>query len=412
MSPNLRIAVRFLTAKKRAMLLSLSCTILGVGLFIVTQATTSGFEKFYIRAILGTDGAVRIEDKLQDTLRSLNADGPGLTGERDGRKFVEGVDDPALVTEGLRRFDNVTGTSAVLRSTSAFARSASSERPAHVFGIDVEQHTKVSDLGQQIVAGSLEDFRLRASGVLLGRELADKLQVSVGDSILLDVRKETQRFRVAAIYQTGVSDIDKVRIYVKLGEARALLKKPFGVSFIQVNLRDPYRAVQDAQRMQSVVGYGAKPWQVREAVWLEVFHALKVSSGVTVTVFTLIASLAMFSTLAMIVLEKTKDIAILRSMGYERSDITQIFLWQASMVLLIGAILGSAFGALATWGVSQIPLNLRGIIVTKHFVVDPSPWHYVAAVVTAAAMVMIASVIPARRAARLEPGDIVRGTAQ
>src|SRR5207237_441074 len=116
-----------------------------------------------------------------------------------------------------------------------------------------------SDLGQQIVAGSLEDFRLRASGVLLGRELADKLQVSVGDSILLDVRKETQRFRVAAIYQTGVSDIDKVRIYVKLGEARALLKKPFGVSFIQVNLRDPYRAVEDAQRMQSVVGYGAKP---------------------------------------------------------------------------------------------------------------------------------------------------------
>jgi lipoprotein-releasing system permease protein len=90
----------------------------------------------------------------------------------------------------------------------------------------------------------------------------------------------------------------------------------------------------------------------------------------------------------------------------------QIFLWQASMVLAIGATLGSAFGGLATWGVSNIPLNLRGIIVTKHYVVDPSPWHYVAAIATDAVMVMIASVIPARRAARLEPGDIVRGTAQ
>jgi lipoprotein-releasing system permease protein len=114
----------------------------------------------------------------------------------------------------------------------------------------------------------------------------------------------------------------------------------------------------------------------------------------------------------MIVLEKTKDIAILRSMGYERRDITEIFLWQAGMVLVIGAILGSIFGALGTWGVAQIPLHLHGIIVTEIFVVDPSPWHYVAAIVTAAVMVMVASFFPARRAARLEPGDIVRGTAQ
>jgi lipoprotein-releasing system permease protein len=412
MSPNLRIAARFLVAKKRAMLLSLSCTVLGVGLFIVTQATTSGFEKFYIRAVLGTDGAIRIEDKLQDTLRSISADGPGLSGDRDGRKFVEGVDEPARVMDALANFENVTGTSAVLRSTSAFVRSAAAEQPAHIFGIEVEQHAKVSELAQQIVRGTLEDFRQQSSGILLGRELADKIGVSVGDSVIVDARKESQRFRVAAIYQTGISDIDKVRIYVHLSEARALLKKPFGVSFVQVSLREPNRAIDDAHRMQSVLGYSAKPWQIREAVWLEVFRALRVSSGITVTVFTLIASLAMFSTLAMIVLEKTKDIAILRSMGYERTDITEIFLWQASMVLVIGAIIGSAFGALATWGVSLIPLNLRGIIVTKHFVVDPSPWHYVAAVVTAAVMVMIASLIPARRAARLEPGDIVRGTAQ
>jgi lipoprotein-releasing system permease protein len=68
MSPNLRIAFRFLTAKKRAMLMSLSCTILGVGLFIITQATTSGFEGFFIRTIIGTDGAMRISDKIQNTL--------------------------------------------------------------------------------------------------------------------------------------------------------------------------------------------------------------------------------------------------------------------------------------------------------------------------------------------------------
>jgi lipoprotein-releasing system permease protein len=114
----------------------------------------------------------------------------------------------------------------------------------------------------------------------------------------------------------------------------------------------------------------------------------------------------------MIVLEKTKDIAILRSMGYERSDITRIFLWQAAIVLGIGAALGAVFGAAATWCVEQVPLPINGIFKTDHFPVTWDGRHYVGAIATAIVMVMIASLIPARRAARLEPGDIVRGTAQ
>lgn len=95
MSPNLRIAYRFLTAKKRAMLMSLSCIVLGVGLFIVTQATTSGFEKFFIRTILGTNGAVRIEDKMQDTMRSMEVGGYGSGFEikqSEGYKYIEGIE--------------------------------------------------------------------------------------------------------------------------------------------------------------------------------------------------------------------------------------------------------------------------------------------------------------------------------
>ena len=93
MSPNLRIAFRFLTAKQRAMIMSLSCTVLGVGLFIVTQATTSGFEIFFTNTILGINGAIRIEDKMQDTMRSLL----GTSGanfhfaQREGVKYIEGL---------------------------------------------------------------------------------------------------------------------------------------------------------------------------------------------------------------------------------------------------------------------------------------------------------------------------------
>jgi len=114
----------------------------------------------------------------------------------------------------------------------------------------------------------------------------------------------------------------------------------------------------------------------------------------------------------MIVMEKTKEIAILRSMGYTREDISRIFLWQATIVLAIGTVLGWILGAAITYAVSQTPINIRGIFAADTFLVHVSPWHYVAATVTAVIMVMVASLIPARRAARLEPGDVIRGTAQ
>ena len=212
--------------------------------------------------------------------------------------------------------------------------------------------------------------------------------------------------------ETGVRDIDKTRIYIDLAEARSLLRKPTGATFLQISLHDPKRAREEAAHMEEVLRHSVRPWQEREKEWLSVFRALSVSSAITVTVFTLIASLAMFNTLAMIVLEKTKDIAILRSMGYERRDITRIFLWQAAIVLAIGAIVGGIFGAAVSWGVSLVPLPINTLFKTEHFIVALSPWHFVQAITTAVVMVMIASLVPARRAARLEPGDIVRGTAQ
>jgi lipoprotein-releasing system permease protein len=413
MSPNLRIAFRFLTAKQRAMIMSLSCTVLGVGLFIVTQATTSGFEIFFTNTILGINGAIRIEDKMQDTMRSM----PGTSGanfhfaQREGVKYIEGVEQPKLMSDALREFPNVSGVSAVLRGSVQIKSSFKTE-DAQVFGINLEDHLRVSDLAKQITGGSLDNFRGSPSGVMIGRVIADRLQLAVGDPIQLAARDETRRVKIMAIYETGYREVDKTNIYMHLSAARSLLKKPSGATFLQIMLHDPKRAEIDAAKMEEVLNHGAKPWQEREKTWLAVFEALRISTGITVMVFTLIASLAMFNTLAMIVLEKTKDIAILRSMGYERRDITQIFLWQAGIVLAIGAALGALFGRIVTWLVGQVPLPINGIFKTDKFIVIVDPWHYFWAIVTAIVMVMIASLIPARRAARLEPGDIVRGTAQ
>jgi lipoprotein-releasing system permease protein len=413
-SPNLQIAYRFLTAKKRAMLMSLACIVLGVGLFVVTQATTRGFETFFIKTILGTDGAIRIQDEIQATIRSMAASDSNSDfriEQKEGRKYIEGIQEPRRLIDALHHFANVSGAAEVLHGDVTLQSSFSSST-AQVYGITIEEYRKVSDLASQIVQGTLENFTEEPEGVLVGRVLADHLQLAVGDSFVLKTTEQTRRYRVAAIYETGVADIDRVRVYLHLSETRSLLQKATGASYIQVNLYDKDRAPEDAIQMERTLYHNAAPWQEREKTWLETFRALSLSTAITVSVFTLIAGLAMFNTLAMIVMEKTKEIAILRSMGYTRRDISLIFIWQAVIVLAIGAVLGWILGAGVTYGVSKIPLPLTGIFKTDTFVVAWSIWHYVEATVTAVIMVMAASLIPAYRAARLEPGDVIRGTAQ
>jgi lipoprotein-releasing system permease protein len=414
MSPNFRIALRFLTAKKRAMLMSLSCIVLGVGLFIVTQATTTGFQAFFIKTILGTDGAIRIQDKLQATMHSIDAGGynsPIEIRQKQGKKYVEGIEYPKLLKQGLYSFNNVSGVSEVLRGTVTI-RSSFRDQTGQAYGINLDDHLRVSDLRSQIVEGSLNDFRVQQGGALVGRVIADRLQLEVGETFELVNNGDIHHYRVSAIYQTGVDDIDSVRVYLNMEEARALFKKPTGATYLQVSLFDKDRAREDAAAMTNALQHSAAAWQDREKSWLGVFRALRIATGITVSVFSLIAGLAMFNTLAMIVMEKTKDIAILRSMGYTREDITRIFLWQAAIVLAIGTVIGCLLGAATTYAVSEFPLPITGIFTSHKFLVEWSRWHYIQAVSAAVFMVMVASLIPSRRAARLEPGDIIRGTAQ
>jgi lipoprotein-releasing system permease protein len=396
------------------MLMSLSGIIFGVGLFVVTQAQTSGFEHFFIRTVLGTDGALRVQDRIQETIASMKVVNP-TTGAKSRisiskeRKYIEGVEFPNKIANGLMQFENVSGVSPVLRGNGQIDTNFR-KQTIQIFGINLDQHLAVSDLANQIIFGSLNDFRANPKGVMVGSMLADRVNVTVGDPVILSQGGRSERFRVSAIFESGVEHVDKERVIVHLPEARVILAEPFSVSYLQANLLDTDRAVEDSDQMQDVLGHSVEPWQEREKIWLDVFHALRASSALTVSTIILISGLGMFNTLAMIVMEKTKEIAILRSMGYTRRDIGQIFLMQGGLVLVAGSLLGSAFGAFTTWLVANIPLRIRGIFSTDHFVVYWSPWHYFAAVAAATVVVMIASWIPSRRAARLEPGDIIRGT--
>lgn len=410
----LELALRFVFARKRAMAMSLVGIVFGIAFFIVTQAQTSGFEAFFVRTILGTNGAVRVSDRFQD-MEGMVSKSSGDEGERfffqsrENARYVEGIEYPQLARDALNKFSEVSAISEILEGT-AVLDSGSRKHAVQIHGLRIQDHVMVSDLENQLIQGNIGMLASDRTGVLLGSQVAERLRLVPGDRVNLIGGTENQQLRVAGIFETGISQIDKNRIYLDLSTARSFLGQPFGGSVFQVSIINPDNAVELSKQMQETLGHRVVSWQEREKVWLEVFKALRVSSAITVSSILLLAGLGMFNVFAIMVIEKNRDIAILRSMGFTPRDISSIFLWQGSLVLFAGIVLGSALGFLATYGISQIPLRIRGIFSTDSFVVNWDISHYLWAITIATVFVGVASWIPARRASRIEPAKIIRET--
>ena len=409
MPPPLYIALRFITHRKRALLLSLAGVVFGVAIFIGTQAQTQGFSKYFIDSTLGSNGAILVRSRFQPRYEGL------LVSPKDSnatlqRQYFEGIANPHAMMRVSRQFSNVVACSPVLRGLLS-VRSGFENATVDLFGIEPLLHAQTTDLRQQLVEGNFDDFRNNPTSVIVGTRLANRIDAQVGDAVqLLSPTGEYWRFTVAAIARSGVGAIDSVRMYCHGKVAQNVLKLPYSASMIVFKLRDPHRAPALAQHFETLFQHDSLSWQEREESTLQLFLMLRMSAAVTVSLIILLAGFGIFNVLTMSVLSKLKEIAILRSMGYRRVDISAIFLWQGAIVAAAGSILGCLLGALMTWGISRIPIEIRGLLYTNHFLVAWDWRHYVWATLLALIAVFIASYIPARRAAALAPVTTLRGS--
>ena len=411
MTPPLYIALRFLRHRKRSFVLSLSGVVFGVAIFISTQAQTQGFAKNFIDSTLGSNGALLLRSRFQNATSGLLVPPKNVRNpDQPRRHALDGISNAPEIMRVSRQFADVASCSAVLRGTVS-ARAGFDNATVDLFGIDATQHLQTTNLANQLVAGDLDNFRNNPNAVIIGTRLADALQVAPGDAIqLLSPGGEYRRFAVAATARSGVGTIDSSRVYCHVRVAQTLLKKPFAASMIVYKLRDPDRAPAVAQAFENLFQHEAQPWQDREEGNLQLFLTLRISAGITVSLIILLAGFGIFNVLTMSVLSKLKEIAILRSMGYRSGDISAIFLWQGAMIAAAGSLIGCVVGALFTWGISKIPIEIRGLLYANHFLVTWNWRHYLFATILAIIAVFIASYVPARRAAQLAPVETLRGS--
>jgi lipoprotein-releasing system permease protein len=409
-TPPLYIALRFLTHRKRALLLSLSGVVFGVAIFICTQAQTQGLSRYFIESNIGSNGALVVRSRFRPRYEPLMVAAKNSKASTSRRLYFEGITNPNEIMRVSRQFPDVISCSPVLRGTVS-ARAGFENATVDLYGIDPALHARTTDILHQLIDGRFDDFRNNTSAIIIGSRLAELLQTSVGDTVqLLAPNGEYWRFSVAAIARAGIGSIDSTRIYSHAKVAQALLQQPSGATMIIYKLRDRNRAPVLARRFETLFQHNALSWQEREESTLQLFLTLRMSVAITVSLIILLAGFGIFNVLTMSVLAKIKEIAILRSMGYRRGDISAIFLWQGALIAAAGSVVGCLLGALMTWGVSHIPIHLRGLLYTNYFLVTWDWRHYAFATLLALLAVFIASYVPARRAAELAPVVTIRGS--
>jgi lipoprotein-releasing system permease protein len=414
-SPSFHIAIRFLLAHKRSLGLSALGVVLGVGAFIAACAQTEGFEKFYIQTVLGSEGSLVISDRFQEEhshIMDAKPDQSLMVASQQPRKFYPGIADAYRIIDILKTYPEVVSASPIVEGR-LLLRSGFETEAVSLQGIDLDLHLRTTDFAKQVIRGSIDDFRNDASGACVGVDLAERMHLFAGEDIfIIGPDNEPRRFRIDVVYETGVWDFDIKNVFVHMRSAQSILHKPYFTSFMLVKLVDPSRAPEMAAEFEDLLSHTAASWQERQSGNLHLFDALRISAGVVVSMIILLSGFGIFNVLSLSVMQRTKEIAILRSMGYERSDIAAIFLWQGACVAVVGILFGWGLGAILTFTISRIPVDFRGILRTDYFLVEWSPYHYLMAAVLALIAVFIASYVPARRAAKLEPVDTLRGTGQ
>jgi lipoprotein-releasing system permease protein len=277
-------------------------------------------------------------------------------------------------------------------------------------GVDVAEQDRVTPIAQFAQAGRFESLSVVPNAIAVGSGVAKELGLRLDDVVHAAAPGGTPLdLKVVAIFEVGVPPLDKSRGYAALRDAQALLGRPDTVSRIEVRLDDPDSAVRAAATIERLFGYDAESWQETNANFLTLFATQNAVIAFVVVAILLVGGFGILSVLIMIVLQKTRDIAILRSIGLRRSDVLQVFLAQGLVIAGVGGVLGDALGKLAVWYIPRIRMSIEGVVKADSLPVHEEPRFYVWGFVFALVLGAVAASLPAWRASRVEPVDVLRG---
>ncbi len=338
---------------------------------------------------------------------------------------TSGIENDRAESEKLRRFPHVVGAAPAILGK-ALMTAARSEEFVNLTGIDPALEGGVTDLRASMQQGSLDGLNAPnpegvVGGILIGKDLATKLGVTVGDSVTLMTLHGTlspmgflpvpRPLRVAGIFSLGLYELDSTTGFVSLKVAKRMFGKE-QADLIQLRVDDVYAAPQIAREISSRLGeqYFTDDWtemnrSLFSALWLE-----KMAISLTIGLIVMVAALNIVASLILLVMEKHRDIAILKTMGAGAGSITAIFMMQGLIIGLVGTTVGAAAGyglsfVLDRYKLIRVPVDVYQV---SHVPFHVEPVNFVMVIVAAVAVCFVATIYPSRQAARLDPSQALR----
>ncbi|WP_372623180.1 ABC transporter permease [Falsiroseomonas sp.] len=410
----LELARGMLRRRRRQTLVSVSGVALGVAFFIAIAALMRGFQTYFVSQIIDVAPHITVKDEARIP--------PAQAAEMDltrGAVQVHGVK-PRDRVRGIRAagdklamLEAMEGVAAApVLQGQALLRYGSRDVSAVITGIDPARHGRVSNIEKDMVAGRLEDLRSTANGIIIGEGLAHKLGVQFGDTVVaVSPQGVVLPMKVVGLFRTGIQTVDQSHGFALLKVNQVLQNRPNVVNQILVRLADVTRAEPLARQIEARFGDRSESWEEQNQNILTVFVIQNAIMYSVTGAILLVAAFGIYNIISTVVFEKTRDIAILKSLGFTERDIQLLFLVQGMIAGLLGAIAGCLLGALMVEALAQVRFDVSTPSGNDRFILARDWRVYLAASIFAVLAAGIAAVIPARRASRLDPVQVVRGAA-
>jgi lipoprotein-releasing system permease protein len=411
---KLDIALTHLRARKRQTLVSVLGVAMGVGFFIAIASLMQGFQEDLVRRVIDNSPHITMKDEFRDPPRQpieiAYAGGAiALRGVKP-KTEIRGIRRAGQIMQALTTWQGLT-VSQVLQGQ-GFLRYGSKERSATITGIEPDRERLVTRIEKDIVAGSIDALKTAANGIILGRGLARRLALEMNDTVTVTSPTGViMRMKVVGISHTGVLAFDEVNAYVLLKKNQILQGKSNIVNQLRMRVDDINLSRAIAGKVESRFGYKTESWdEANEGVFGVFFIQNMIMYSVTSAIL-VVACFGIFNIISTVIFEKTRDIAIMKSMGFAEGDVRTIFLLEGLALGAIGAGIGCALGLLLTYMLSVVRFKAVGLVEIQQFILKWSFWHYVIASGIAMVSAVAAAYIPSRRAAKVNPVEIVRGAA-
>lgn len=408
------IALRQLWDRKLLNGIAVLGVALGVLTLIAINGIMQGFQQKFLGSILKISPHVTVFDKQLRPAPSLLARYEGsfvaanVSHESPSDRQLR-INRPAEIVRAVEHMDGVLGAAGSLVGSAVLAL-GSKQYPVDLRGIEPARQDRVTPISQYIVGGSYRALGSSGDGILLGAGVATRIGAKVGDVIACgSPLGQKLNLKVVGIFDAGIPPVDNGRVYVTLKSAQTLLGKPDIVGRIDIKLADTDRAPQVADRVERMFGYDAESWQETNANFLAIFVQQNTIISFVVGAILAVGGFGILAIQIMIVLQKTRDIAILRSVGFRRADILVMFLVQGAILSLVGAAVGDVVGHYVLVALSKLKTRSEGLVKSETFLVFDDPRFYYYGVGFALLVGIAASLIPAWRASRVEPVDVLRG---